>query len=161
MLDFFQPPCFMILMKLRVYPSGGGDFRCSSNPLSSCFVWPFQTIQPEECVRPVCDGRGSHPGVDGTPPLAGERRILASGNDWHLNGGICECQGQIHWKWFPSGGQSDLWSDLQTHPHWVGLVLTQYSQLKVTHQHPVDLHKNISEVIRVVQYIKWMEFLSF
>lgn len=44
----------------------------------------------EECVGPVCDGRGSDPGVYCASALAGEGRILAPGNDWHLYGGICE-----------------------------------------------------------------------
>lgn len=44
----------------------------------------------EERVRLVCDGRSFDPGVHGAASMAGERRLLASGNDGHLHGRICE-----------------------------------------------------------------------
>lgn len=44
----------------------------------------------KECVGPVCDGRGVDLGVNCAAALAGERRILALRNDWHLYGRICE-----------------------------------------------------------------------
>lgn len=48
----------------------------------------FQAVLSEERVRPVCDGRGLDPGVNGASPLAGERRLLATWNDRHLHGRI-------------------------------------------------------------------------
>lgn len=50
----------------------------------------FQEVVSEERVRLVCDGRSFDFGVDGSSSMAGERRLLAPRNDWHLHGRICE-----------------------------------------------------------------------
>lgn len=50
----------------------------------------FQAIKSEERLGPVCDGRGPDLGVNSAASLVGERRLLATGNDWHLHGRIRE-----------------------------------------------------------------------
>uniref|UniRef100_A0A0E9R8K9 Uncharacterized protein n=1 Tax=Anguilla anguilla TaxID=7936 RepID=A0A0E9R8K9_ANGAN len=45
-----------------------------------------KALVSEKRVGPVCDGRGSDPGVSCPTALAGEGGLLAPRHDWHLNG---------------------------------------------------------------------------